>query len=40
VLRQACGTEAENIPVFAVSDRDGERVEDYARAWGATMVKP
>ncbi len=39
-LRQVCGAEAENVPIFAVSDREGERVEDYAQAWGATVVRP
>jgi hypothetical protein len=39
VLRQVMGSDAEGMPIFAVSDRDGERVEDYARAWGATMVR-
>jgi hypothetical protein len=37
-LRRACGADAEKIAIFAVSDRDGERVEDYATAWGATIV--
>ena len=39
VLRQVFGHGAENIPVFAVSHRPGERVEDYALAWGATVVR-
>jgi hypothetical protein len=39
-LRQACGDAAESIAVFAVSDRDGERVSDIAREWGATVVAP
>ncbi|HKO53534.1 MAG TPA: hypothetical protein VJV79_37755 [Polyangiaceae bacterium] len=39
VLRQVFGEMAESIPIFAVSDRPGERVEDYAMAWGATVVR-
>lgn len=39
VLRQVFGHAAENIPVFAVSDRPGERVEDYALSWGAAVVR-
>ncbi|HYP98917.1 MAG TPA: hypothetical protein VER96_09590 [Polyangiaceae bacterium] len=39
VLRQLFGQVAENIPVFAASHRAGERVEDYALAWGATVVR-
>ena len=39
VLRQVCGQGAESIPIFAVSNRAGERVEDYALAWGATVVR-
>jgi hypothetical protein len=39
-LRRACGEAAERIAVFAVSDRDGERVSDIAREWGATVVGP
>ena len=38
-LRQIRGARAEGIPVFAASARDGERLEDYASAWGATDVK-
>lgn len=38
-LRRACGPQAESIAIFAVTDRDGERVDDYARAWGATEVR-
>lgn len=37
-LRQACGPSAEDIAIFAVSERNGDRVEDYAREWGATEV--
>jgi hypothetical protein len=39
VLRQVFGEGAESIPIFAVSKRVGERVEDYAKAWGATVVR-
>jgi len=39
ILRQLFGQSAESIPVFAVSSRLGERVEDYAAAWGATVVR-
>lgn len=38
-LRQVFGQGAESIPVFAVSERAGERLEDYALAWGATVVR-
>ncbi len=37
-LRELAGADAEAVAVFAVSDRDGERVADYASAWGATEV--
>jgi hypothetical protein len=37
-LRQTCGAEAEKVAVFAACERDGERVEDCASAWGATEV--
>jgi hypothetical protein len=37
-LRRACGQQAETIAIFAVTDREGERVGDYAREWGATEV--
>lgn len=39
-LRRACGEAAERIAVFAVRDREGERVSDIAREWGATVVHP
>jgi hypothetical protein len=39
VLRQVFGHAAENIPVFAVSNRPGERVEDCALSWGAAVVR-
>jgi len=38
VLREACGARAEQVAVFAFADRDGERLEDYVREWGATVV--
>jgi hypothetical protein len=38
MLRNVCGRKAEEVAVFVVADREGERVEDYARAWGATEV--
>lgn len=38
-LREAQGDRAESVPVFVVSDRDGERLDDCATAWGATEVK-
>jgi hypothetical protein len=37
-LRQACGSRAESIAIFAITEREGDRVEDCARAWGATEV--
>jgi len=39
-LRHALETSAEKIPVFVVSGLDGDGVDDCARAWGATDVKP
>jgi hypothetical protein len=39
-LRAVCGARAEAIAIFAVTDRDGDRVADYAREWGATRVSP
>lgn len=38
-LRQAHGETAEHIPVFVACSRMGERVIDYASAWGATEVR-
>jgi hypothetical protein len=38
-LRAGCGSRAESIAIFAVTDREGDRVADCAREWGATMVK-
>ena len=38
-LRQAHGADAEHIPVFVACNRIGERVNDYATAWGATEVR-
>lgn len=37
-LRLIIGGRAEAIPVLVASDRSGDRVEDYAREWGATLV--
>jgi hypothetical protein len=39
-LRRAFSASAEMIPVFVVSGGDGDGVDDCARAWGATDVKP
>lgn len=39
VLRRAHGETAEHIPVFVACSRMGERVIDYASAWGATEVR-
>lgn len=39
-LRRALGEAAENVAVFVASERDGYRVEDCAREWGATAVVP
>ena len=38
-LREVCGTRAESMAIFAITDRDGDRVEDCAREWGATEVR-
>jgi hypothetical protein len=40
MLRQVRGADAETIAVFVVSDREGQRVDDCASAWGATEVRP
>ncbi len=37
-LRQILGERAEKIAVFVASARQGDRVEDWAREWGATVV--
>lgn len=37
-LREAQGAAAERVPVFVACERDGERLADCARAWGATEV--
>jgi hypothetical protein len=37
-LRSALGARAEGIAVFVATAREGDGVEDWARAWGATMV--
>jgi hypothetical protein len=39
MLRQLREIQAETIPVFVASRREGERISDYANAWGATEVK-
>jgi hypothetical protein len=39
LLREALRDEAEMIPVFAVTEKDGDTVEECARAWGAAEVK-
>jgi hypothetical protein len=38
-LRRAFGALAETIAVFIVTNGEGDRVEDCARAWGATEVR-
>jgi hypothetical protein len=37
-LRKAFDQRAETFAVFVVTERDGDRVDDCARAWGATVV--
>jgi hypothetical protein len=37
-LRMVLGDKAETIAVFVASGREGDRVEDWAREWGATVV--
>jgi hypothetical protein len=37
-LRQALNQRAETIPVFVVTGRDGDGIDDCAREWGATVV--
>jgi hypothetical protein len=39
-LRRVLGERAEAIPVFVASDRDSCGVDECARSWGATLVKP
>jgi hypothetical protein len=39
-LRHALETSAETIPVFVISGLEGDRIDDCARAWGATDVEP
>lgn len=39
LLRQVHGARAEAIAIFVASERDGQRVEDCADAWGATEVR-
>jgi len=38
VLRCILGARAEDVAVFVASRREGDRVEDCARLWGATTV--
>jgi hypothetical protein len=38
VLRAVFGPQAEQLAVFVVTEREGESIEDLARAWGATEV--
>ena len=38
-LRQLRAEQAESVAIFVACDREGERVSDYARAWGATEVR-
>jgi hypothetical protein len=40
ILRRVFDGAAENIAVFVATDTDGDRVVDWARAWGATDVRP
>lgn len=37
-LREALGAGAEAVAVLVASDQEGDRVDDYAREWGATVV--
>lgn len=37
-LRRLLGDLAEAIPVFVVTDAEGDRCADCAKAWGATEV--
>jgi hypothetical protein len=39
-LRRVLGERAEAIPVFVASASDRSGVEECARSWGATLVKP
>jgi hypothetical protein len=38
LLRQALDHRAETIPIFVVTERDGDQVDDCAREWAATEV--
>jgi len=39
ILRHLLGAEAEQIAIFVGADQAGERSDDYARGWGATVVR-
>jgi hypothetical protein len=39
-LRKVIGPRAENVPVLVASQREGDGVDECARAWGATLVYP
>ncbi len=39
MLRHLSELRAEAIPIFVACDREGERISDYATAWGATEVR-
>ncbi len=39
-LREALGPRAETVAILVAYDRDGYRVDDCAREWGATIVYP
>ena len=39
-LRYVLDSSAESIPVFVVTGKDGDGVDDCAKAWGATDVYP
>jgi hypothetical protein len=38
-LRQALDGSAEAVPVFVVSEGEGDGIDDCAAAWGATEVR-
>ena len=38
-LREALGSRAEDLAVLVAYDREGYRVDDCAREWGATIVR-
>jgi hypothetical protein len=39
-LRHALEASAETIPVFVISGLEGDSIDECARAWGATDVRP